>query len=75
MSEVRADKHHPSSISHLNGGVLLTEERIKGERERHLSDVSRKNPKGFEKPVVKQENKNKYFERLFNRRRKTALKI
>jgi hypothetical protein len=34
------------------GGVLLTEERIKGERERHLSDLSGKSPREQEKPDV-----------------------
>jgi len=34
------------------GGVLLTVERMKGERKRHLSDVSRKSPREQEKPDV-----------------------
>lgn len=32
--------------------MLLTEERMKGERERHLSDVSGKSSRELEKPDV-----------------------
>ena len=34
------------------GGVLLTEGRMKGERERHFLDVSRFSPRELEKPSV-----------------------
>jgi len=34
------------------GGVLLKEERMKGDEEKHLSDVSRFSPRELEKPYV-----------------------
>ncbi len=48
------------------GGVLLTEGRMKGERERHFLDVSRFSPRELEKPSVWRENKNIHFEGYFN---------
>jgi hypothetical protein len=34
------------------GGVLLMEKRMRGERERHFSGVSRFSPRELEKPYV-----------------------
>ena len=39
------------------GVVLLTEERMKGEMERHVSDMSGKSPREVEKSDVWRENK------------------
>ena len=50
------------------GVVLLTEERMKGEMERHVSDVSGKSPREVEKSDVWRENKNIYLETLFNQK-------
>jgi len=54
------------------GGVLLTEGRMKGEREIHFSDVSRFSPRELEKPGVWCENKNIHLETLFNQKRRDA---
>ena len=43
------------------GGVLLKEERIKGDEEKHLSDVSGKSPREPKEPIVLAKNKIIHF--------------
>jgi len=48
------------------GGVLLKDERMRGDEKRHLSDVSGKSPRELKEPIVLTENKNIHLETLFN---------
>ena len=43
------------------GGVLLKEERMKGDEEKHLSDMSRFSPREPKEPIVLTENKKIHF--------------
>lgn len=54
------------------GVVLLKEGRMKGERKRHLPDVSGKSTREQEKADVWLRNKNIHLETLFNQKRRDA---
>jgi hypothetical protein len=43
------------------GGVLLKEERMREDEERHLSDMSRFSPREPKEPIVLTGNKNIHF--------------
>ena len=48
------------------GGVLLKEERMRGDEEKHLSGVSGKSPREPKEPIVLVKNKIIHFQRKFN---------
>lgn len=62
--------HQPSAI--LMGGVLLKDERMRGDEEKCLSDMSGFSPGEFVKPGVWCENKNIHLEILFNQKQRDA---